>query len=376
MIRRILILISIVISSIGLTSCLYESFSPDTWGLDPQLVLSRNTVLFNSAIGTDTIFVDTNYSSYTAISSQDWCTVKTEGHKIIINIDPYYELHTRTAQIEVKIERTTHRLSKIISVIQTGGSWDSIGDLNVFWAQQLTESQRQAIVELLNSMVFVHGDTFIMGNSKAANQLLDNSTPHEVSLSSYFIGRYEITQKQWNAVMGYNPSGVINADAPVYNITWIQALEFTNRLSKLTGLAITLPTEAQWEFAAIGGTKRSGCIYSGDNDYTQVAFVSDNASIEGPATVGSLKPNELGIYDMSGNVAEYCYDWFAFKYVDLNKANPTGPKTGTLKSIRGGNLDKSKDEFFYNEFRCCHRFQFEATTDIRPFTGFRIVISN
>lgn len=366
-------LIGAVICNVCLTSCLYESFSPDTWGLEPQLALSRNTVVFNSAIGVDTIIVDTNYNSYSVTSNQEWCIAKSEGNKIIINIDPYYELLTRTAQIEVKIERNSHQLSKIISVFQTGGSWDAVGDFNILWTQWLTETQRNTIIELLNNTVFVHGDTFIMGNSKEENRLLDSSIPHEVTLSSYYIGQYEITQKQWNAVMGTNPSGVVNANAPVYNITWIQALEFTKRLSKLTGLQIKLPTEAQWEFAAIGGVKRSGCIFSGDDDYTQVAYVSDNAEIDGPAPVGSMKPNELGIYDMSGNVAEYCSDWFEYKYVDPNKTNPTGPETGILKTIRGGNLDKSIVNYD-SELRCCHRSQFEGPTNVSPFTGFRIVI--
>lgn len=365
--------IGAVICSLSLTSCLYESVSPDTWGLEPQLALSRNTVIFNSAVGADTIIVDTNYNSFTVTSNQEWCLVKSEGNKIFINIEPYRELLTRTAQIEVKIERNSHRLSKFISVIQTGGSWDAVGDFNVFWSQRLTETQRDAIIELLNNIVFVHGDTFIMGNSKEEYRILDDSTPHEVTLSSYYIGRYEITQKQWNAVMGNNPSGVVNANAPVYNITWSQALEFTNRLSKLTGLQVKLPTEAQWEFAAIGGVKRSGYIYSGDDDYTKVAYVSDNAEMDGPAPVGSMNPNELGIYDMSGNVAEYCSDWFALEYVDPNKTNPTGPVTGIFKAIRGGNLDKSEANYDC-ALRCCHRFQFKGITSISPFTGLRIVI--
>ena len=185
-------------------------------------------------------------------------------------------------------------------------------------------------------MVFVEGGTFRMGcSSEQGNDARDNEKPlHTVTLSSYNIGIYPITQKQWQAIMGNNPSGFKGDNYPVENVSWDDANEYIRCLNEATGKKYRLPTEAEWEFAARGGNKSQGYKYCGGDILSDVAWFKENSD-EITHPVGAKKPNELGIYDMSGNVWEWCYDWFC-AYQLSEQSNPTGPASGSYRVYRGG----------------------------------------
>lgn len=181
------------------------------------------------------------------------------------------------------------------------------------------------------TMVPVDGGTFRMGNEDGA----PNELPlHNVTLSGYYIGQTEVTQELWEAVMGSNPSVTKGAKLPVTNVSWLNCKDFVARLSELTGMAFRLPTEAEWEFAARGGNRSQKARYSGGNDLQSLAWYSTTSNSEVHA-VATKQPNELGIYDMSGNVGEWCSDWYA-NYEDVPVRDPQGPYSGTYRVLRGG----------------------------------------
>ena len=183
------------------------------------------------------------------------------------------------------------------------------------------------------NMISVEGGTFQMGSTTGR----DNETPvHQVTLSNYSIGETEVTQELWQAVMGSNPSGFSGSKRPVEKISWNDCQTFNTKLNQLTGQTFRLPTEAEWEFAAHGGNKSNGYTYSGSNTIDDVAWYSENGSSTTPThEVASKAPNELGIYDMSGNVWEWCSDWYD-SYSSSSQTNPTGPTSGWDRVLRGG----------------------------------------
>lgn len=187
-------------------------------------------------------------------------------------------------------------------------------------------------------MVEVRGGTFTMGaTSEQASDAFDDEKPaHSVTLSSYYIGKTEVTQELWQAVMGSNPSKFKGDRKPVECVSWEACQTFISKLNSLTGKNFRLPTEAEWEFAARGGIKSKGYKYSGSNTIDDVAWYWDNS---GKTTheVGTKSPNELGLYDMSGNVDEWCNDWSGNKYYSSSPSNnPTGPSSGTYRVYRSG----------------------------------------
>ncbi len=214
--------------------------------------------------------------------------------------------------------------------------------------------QQSVIEQIASQMVFVDGGTFMMGQTvvqpafsdntttRAASDSEDDDSPradelpaHEVTVSDFYIGRYEITQAQWSAVMcGQNPSYFHGDDLPVESVTWNDIQAFLARLNDLTGENYRLPTEAEWEYAARGGRKSLGYRYSGSNDIDEVAWYSDN-SPESICPTGGKKPNELGLYDMSGNAFEWVFDWYS-EYTSDARVNPKGPSSGTYHVLRGG----------------------------------------
>ena len=194
-------------------------------------------------------------------------------------------------------------------------------------------------------MVTVDGGTFTMGASDDDMEALTSERPaHQVTLSRFAIGETEVTQALWQAVMGNNPSKFTGDDQrPVECVSWNDCQVFITKLNELTGANFRLPTEAEWEYAARGGNKSKGYKYAGSNTVGDVAWYLDNipSQIEGtpgcnPQTVATKLPNELGLYDMSGNVDEWCQDWYA-KYSSEAQTNPTGPETGSDRVYRGGN---------------------------------------
>ena len=190
-------------------------------------------------------------------------------------------------------------------------------------------------------MVYVSGGSFDMGatSEQGSDADSDEQTVHRVTLSSYRIGKYEVTQDLWEAVMGSNPSHFKGARRPVENVYWDECQAFINKLNELTGQNFRLPTEAEWEFAARGGNSSRGYKYSGSNNVDNVAWYSGN-SVNTTHNVGTKSPNELGVYDMSGNVWEWCSDWYG-EYSSASQTNPKGPGNGSGGVNRGGGWDSN-----------------------------------
>ncbi len=188
------------------------------------------------------------------------------------------------------------------------------------------------------TMVQVQGGTFTMGATPEQKLPRDDEKPaHQVTLSSYWIGATEVTQALWQAVMGSNPSKFKGDKLPVECVSRGDCLEFIKKLNELTGQQFRLPTEAEWEFAARGGTKSRGYQYSGSNNIDDVAWYWHNSYME-PNDVAALAANELGLYDMCGNVLEWCQDWYD-SYSGDAQTDPTGPTSrprGALGVVRGG----------------------------------------
>ncbi len=186
-------------------------------------------------------------------------------------------------------------------------------------------------------MVYVRGGRFTMGSNegKGARDRYDYTGPeHTVSVDGFYIGRYEVTQGLWSAVMGENPSRWRGDEAlPVESVTWTEAQEFCMLLSQLTGKRFRLPTEAEWEYAARGGEDYAfaGCDRRGLDDCAWYCVNSEGRT----HVVGSRGANAYGLYDMSGNVAEWCQDWVE-EYTEAEQTNPRGPREGENRVLRGG----------------------------------------
>ncbi len=203
-----------------------------------------------------------------------------------------------------------------------------------------TKDIPQIILELIKNMVNVEGGSFMMGsqNPSAAS----NERPvHKVILPSFSIGKYQVTQEEWQTVMGNNPSFFKGKRRPVENVSWDECQSFVDKLNSLTGMDFRLPTEAEWEFAARGGNHSKQYVYAGSDNLDSVAIFEKNVTEDsskpnyGTQIVGTKVPNELGLYDMSGNVSEWCYDWKgAYKKDDA--ISPVGPELGCFCIHRGG----------------------------------------
>lgn len=204
--------------------------------------------------------------------------------------------------------------------------------------QAAKEAERSRILQnLISNMVYVEGGTFMMGANGKATSF--EKPLHQVTLSSFSIGRYEVTQEEWQAVMDSNPSGFFGPRRPVDNVSWDDCQGFIRKLNAMTGKQFRLPTEAEWEYASRGGNRSRGYKYSGSNDLNSVAWYDENS---GRVTheIGTKIPNELGLYDMSGNVWEWCQDWYG-DYSSSAQTNPTGPSSGSDRVFRGGGVGGS-----------------------------------
>ena len=237
-----------------------------------------------------------------------------------------------SASVDVKMQKGEMKNSQIDE------SALSVSAINLTpnWSASVTPSQRAVLEKLIANMVKVEGSTFTMGATpEQGNDAYEYERPaHQVTLSDYYIGRYEVTQKEWQAVMGDNPSKFYGDNLPVDYVSWNDCQDFINKLNQLTGLKFRLPTEAEWEFAARGGKQSKSYKYSGSDNAKNIAWYEKNSGSK-PHQVGTKEPNELGIYDMSGNVGEWCGDWYG-RYSSSAQTNPTGPSSGSARVLRGG----------------------------------------
>ena len=219
------------------------------------------------------------------------------------------------------------------------------------------------------TMIGVEGGTFTMGaTSEQGSDVKSNEKPtHQVTLSDYYIGETEVTQELWKAVMGNNPSYHSGTQNPVDKVSWEDCQTFIRKLNQLTGKNFRLPTESEWEYAARGGKKSRGYKYAGSNTIGDVAWYSDNSN-NTTHPVKQKRANELGLYDMSGNAREWCYDWYT-SYTSTTKTDPYGPSIGTKRTIRGGSEYNSTEAS-----RIAYRNSEEPTNSYFN-VGFRIALS-
>ena len=185
-------------------------------------------------------------------------------------------------------------------------------------------------------MVKVEAGTFMMGATSEMKDPYDNEKPvHQVTLTNdYYMGMYEVPQALWEAVMGSNPSYFKGDNLPVEKMSWNDCQEFISKLNSMTGRKFRLPTEAEWEYAARGGKKSRSYQYSGSSNISDVAWYYGNSGSK-THPVGTKQANELGIYDMCGNVYEWCQDWYG-SYSSSSQTNPTGSDSGANRVLRGG----------------------------------------
>ena len=218
-------------------------------------------------------------------------------------------------------------------------------------------------------MVRVEAGTFTMGATREMENPYDDEKPtHQVTLTNnYYIGRYEVTQALWKAVMGNNPSKYEGDNLPVEQVSWDDCQEFISKLNIITGKTFRIPTEAEWEYAARGGKKSRCYQYSGSNNISDVAWYVDNSDSKTHA-VGTKQANELGIYDMSGNVNEWCQDRYGF-YSSSSQVNPTGSNSRYNRVYRGGS-------WLNNAGFCRSSYRRSNTPDnCNSYLGLRLVLS-
>lgn len=243
----------------------------------------------------------------------------------------------------------------------------------------LSSEQENVLTSILDDMVLVDGGTFIMGNTE---EMLDDLTeqdslsinPHKVELDNYYICKYEVTQKQWRAFLPTEGKCIVDgedrAKTAMDMLSWEDAKAFADTLSAITCLQFSLPTEAQWEFAARGGNKTHRYIFSGHKwDATEVGWTSFEG-LKSAHEVGGKRSNELGLYDMTGNVFEWCSDYFEL-YSKEKAVNPQGPTKGLDRVLRGG--DFRIEEF--HDMKVSTRYH-EGPFVNRKGAGLRLVINN
>jgi len=203
-----------------------------------------------------------------------------------------------------------------------------------------TQPAKELTIDLGNKvtmkLVLIPSGKFMMGS-------LEDGPQREVTISkSYHMGMYDVTQEQYEQVMGKNPSSFKGAQNPVEQVSFDDAIEFCKKLSQKTGKTVRLPTDAEWEYACrAGSTTRFS--YGVDNDYSKLvdyAWYQKNSENK-THPVGQKKPNDWGLYDMHGNVWQWCSDWYANSYANANRTDPTGPASGTYRVLRGGGWDSS-----------------------------------
>lgn len=255
-------------------------------------------------------------------------------------------------------------------------TWDVLAEVDKFVGDnicfRLNATSGKMLITLPTgqsfTMIYVEGGSFVMGCTSEQSYCYNDERPtHRVMLDSYYIGETEVTQELWRAVMGDNPSHFRGDETklPVEMVSWYDCQDFIRKLNQITGKNFRLPTEAEWEYAARGGKKSKSYKYSGSNTIDNVAWYSGVQTHD----VKTKQANELGIYDMSGNVWEWCQDWYGSGYyANSPQANPTGPSSGSCRVLRGGS--------WINRARYCRvAYRYNGTPSSRSSSiGFRLIL--
>lgn len=303
---------------------LKQSISVSQVGANATLKLNKSSMSFDASGGNDNFMIDSN-TSWTITNNQSWCTVSStsgvNNGSITVNVSENTSTDSRVATITVN----AGEINQTIHILQNEAKPVYSLDQSV-WTFKVKGISFKGVSF---NMIRVDGGTFTMGVEKTA---------HCVTLSTYYIGETEVTEALYEAVMG-RFSG---SEKPVDAESWNGCQIFIKKLNSLTGMNFRLPTEAEWEFAARGGNSSQGYKYSGYNNIDYVAWYKKNAfdlakndPNYGVHSVASKWPNELGLYDMSGNVCEWCQDWYG-SYSNCSQTNPTGPSSGRQRVVRGG----------------------------------------
>ena len=235
---------------------------------------------------------------------------------------------------------------------------------------QHKRAQNEIINELLQHMKFIVGGSITIGATPGQIREVADSAipPHMVVVANYYIGQYEVTQEEWESVMHSNPSNHKNPKFPVENVSYNDCIDFIRKLNAITNKTFRLPTEAEWEYAAREGSSDCTYRFAGSDHINDVAWNKENSNGM-THKVGTKTPNALNIYDMSGNVWEWCSDWYS-PYNDKKQINPTGPSIGNSRIIRGGGWG-------YGEWHC----QVSYRQGLNPASfndglGFRLAMSS
>ena len=265
--------------------------------------------------------------------------------KRLPNVQEFLDMLPRVDDDTIFYEKKERKLKKrwLVAVLLTVLILLPSAYFLFFVKRKNTPLQVAAFEKALNmEMVRVEGGTFMMGSDSVSDPMADSDERplRKVALSTFYIGRYEVTLRQWDAVMRHTTDGSSkNADFPVHNITWDDVERFIDRLNEETGREYRLPTEAEWEYAARGGRHAEKYAYSGGKQPGSVAWFAENSN-RTVHRVGGLQPNALGLYDMSGNVWELCSDYYG-PYDTLDVKDPQGPEQGVYHVMRGGSCNSS-----------------------------------
>jgi len=219
-------------------------------------------------------------------------------------------------------------------VIKGAETYEQWIDIPANETEKLTVEKKLTDTAGIPEMVFIQGGTFQMGGNDGGD---DEKPVHSVTINNFYMGKYEVTQKQWQEIMGNNPSYFKNCDnCPVESVSWNDVQDFIRKLNEKTGKNYRLPTEAEWEYAARGGNKSRGFTYSGSNKVGEVGWYDGNSGSK-THPVGQKQANEIGLYDMTGNVWEWCSDWYRSDYYkSSSSSNPKGPTDSSFRVLRGG----------------------------------------
>ena len=313
-----------------------------------SLDIAETDIMVSSVGETKHISLQCNVANFSIDCEEDWIEVQKESDALIVNIRQNFQMIDRSGEIRL----TQGSINKTIKVLQLACQWYESFE-----------------------MIEVEGGSFYIGAQKddLSSQNYDNdaykieSPVHEVTIDTYCIGMFEVTQSQWMAAMGNNPSIHKGDKLPVENVSWEQVQEFIALLNQMSGLVYRLPTEAEWEYAARGGIKPEGNKYSGYSVLGACGWYYSNSEST-THEVGTKYPNELGIYDMSGNVREWCNDWFDY-YSSSSATNPQGPSYGNMKVNRGGSWTTPA-------INCRNTYRHtDFPTEKAQDLGFRLVLS-